>query len=76
MHTNPTQVVGFARELSEDKEWFTAKWLAEGPPPAHVELYFASATRLKAWLVTEQFYSEDQADALVMQLRASADTPP
>jgi len=76
MHTNRTPGMRFSRELFDQAEWFTAKWLSDGPPPAHVEIYFANAPRLKAWLVTEQQYSEGEADALLAQLRASQDDNP
>jgi hypothetical protein len=74
MPTNRSQVMRFSRELSEHTEWFTAKWVAEGPPPTNVEHYFPSAARLKAWLVTEQHYSEAEADALIAHLRGHTDT--
>ena len=76
MSTDRTPLLRFARELSDQTEWFTARWLAEGPPPAKVEHYFPNAARLKHWLVAEQKYSEDQAEALVVQLRTSHDTTP
>ena len=61
-----TQVMRFSRELEIDVEWFSVQWVDSGD--SHVERHFPDSMLFKGWLVREQQYDNDEADALIAQL--------
>ena len=70
MVTNRPQALHFSREEDDDVEWLTVRWVNSSG--SHVERHFPQPALLKTWLVDEQQYAEDEADALIAQLRGEA----
>ena len=73
MATDRTQALHFSREVEADVEWLTARWVNSSG--SLVERHFPQPALLKTWLVDEQRYADEEADALIAQLRGEAGTP-
>ena len=71
MMVHRAQVMRFSREQVNGSEWFSAHWIDEADGVAH-RCSFGHVSRFKAWLLHDQHYGHDEADALIERLRAHA----
>ena len=70
MLTTNSQVMRFSREDLEDgEECFSVHWIVHGSPLFQRSLHFPEVALFRAWLLTDQGYSEYEAEALIAQLR-------
>lgn len=65
------QVMRFTFEQLSGSEWFSAHWTDEADGVSH-RCSFGQVSRFKAWLLKDQGYGHDEADALIERLRAQA----
>lgn len=66
-----TQVMRFTFEQVNGSEWFSAHWTDDEDGVTH-RCSFGHVSRFKAWLLRDQGYDPDEADALIERLRAQA----
>ena len=64
-------VMRFGFERVSGSEWFSAYWTDDEDGVAH-RCSFGHVSRFRSWLLDDQHYGHDEADALIDRLREHA----